>query len=86
MTATAADRLASMREATIICALAMLAGLSADPSAAIDALSAINPRSADGLCEQLAERDDTTPEAIRGRADLWRIEYMAAGSPAKAPA
>lgn len=77
-TQTAAERLTLAREATTIVALGMLAGMSADPSAAIDALSAIAPSSAATLCEQLAERDGTTPELVRARADGYRIEHLVA--------
>lgn len=77
-TQTAAERLASAREATTICALCLLAGMSADPSGAIDALAAINPGSADAVCDALAERDGSTRELIRARADGYRIEHLIA--------
>lgn len=81
MNATAVGRLAEARERVTIAALVLHAAMSPDPSASIDALAAIAPTAATKVCEELADRDDTTPAAILAAANLHRIELLASSRP-----
>lgn len=81
---TPADALTGARHQATVAALSLSASLAADPSAALDALAAIDPDGAEAVAELIAERDDTTPQAITGKADLYRLNLLTGATVRKA--